>query len=437
MKLAQTLPVSPDKVQSFSKAHEEPAWMTDLRTTALNQFDDLEFPKFERMNYRNWPLTNTQEFADTVSKADLLDKVTIAEEKAAGVIVQVGTTTTKVELDEDLAAKGVILTDIFTAQQKYSELLKEYYMQVAVKADSSKLTAFHAALMNNGAFLYVPKGVVIKEPIQAFYYQDSTQVQDFVHHLLLLADEGSEVTYLENFGTIGDTENIANIMAEVVAKDNSYVHFSAVDQLGPNTTTYLSRQGHLMQDARIDWAIGAMSNGNIISDFNSALRGEGAHAEANVVAISTGKQVQGVETRVTNFGRRTIGNILQHGVILQKATLTFNGVGQIVKGARGSDSQQENRVLMLSNKSIGDANPILLIDENDVRAGHAASVGRVDEQQMYYLMSRGIDKKTAERLVIRGFLGSVLAEIPAKAARAQLTETIERKLQDGQTTEDD
>lgn len=437
MKLAETLPISPEKVQAFSKAHNEPAWMTDLRTTALNQFEDLAFPVFERMNYRSWPLTNTEVFDGEATKASVLDNVKVEHEKASGVIVQVGTTTTKVQLNEDLAKQGVILTDIFTAEQKHSDLLKEYYMQVAVKADTSKLTAFHAALMNNGAFLYVPKGVVIKDPIQAFYFQDSTQKQDFVHHVLLLADEGSEVTYLENYETIGDESNVANILAEVVAKDDSYVHFSAVDQLGVNTTTYLSRQGHLMTNARIDWAIGAMNNGNIISDFNSSLRGEGSHAEANVVSIATGKQTQGVETRITNFARKTIGNILQHGVILQKATLTFNGVGQIVKGARGSDSQQENRVLMLSNKSIGDANPILLIDENDVRAGHAASVGRVDEQQMYYLMSRGIDKKTAERLVIRGFLGSVLAEIPAKAARDQLTETIERKLLDGQTTEDD
>lgn len=435
MKLAATLPINPDTVAAFSKKHQEPEWMTQLRTTALKQFESASYPKFERMDYRNWPLTNAQELEGQPSAKSLLDQVVVNHEKASGVIVQIGNSTIKTALNKDLADQGVILTDIFTAVQKYPELVKEYYMQLAIKPETNKLSAFHAALMNNGAFIYVPKNVVIKDPLQGFYFQDSTQKQDFIHHVLLVAEENSSVTYLENFETIGTEQNIANILDEVIAKEGSHIHFSAVDQLAENTTAYLNRQGYLLNNSEVDWAIGAMSNGNIISDFDSNLNGDGSHAEANVVSIGTGNQTQGVETRITNYGKHTVANILQHGVILQNATLTFNGVGHIVKGARDSDSQQENRVLMLSDNAIGDANPILLIDENDVRAGHAASVGRVDQQQMYYLMSRGIDKKTAERLVIRGFLGSVLTEIPVKAARDQLTQTIERKLLDGQTTE--
>jgi Fe-S cluster assembly protein SufD len=120
-------------------------------------------------------------------------------------------------------------------------------------------------------------------------------------------------------------------------------------------------------------------------------------------------------------------------VILEKAALIFNGIGHIVKGARGADAQQENRVLMLSRTAHGYANPILLIDENDVKAGHAASVGRVDASQMYYLMSRGLTKDVAQRLVIRGFLGAVLTAIPLPTVQQELIDTIERKLIHGQT----
>jgi len=147
-----------------------------------------------------------------------------------------------------------------------------------------------------------------------------------------------------------------------------------------------------------------------------------------VVAISSGKQIQGIDTRVTNMAPHSIGHILQHGVIRDKATLTFNGIGHILKGAKGSDAQQESRVLMLSDHARGDANPILLIDENEVTAGHAASIGRVDPEEMYYLMSRGLRKADAERLVIRGFLGSVLTAIPIKEVQKELVEVIERKL---------
>ncbi len=122
-------------------------------------------------------------------------------------------------------------------------------------------------------------------------------------------------------------------------------------------------------------------------------------------------------------------------MILARSSLIFNGIGHIIHGARGAEAQQESRVLMLSTKARGDANPILLIDDNDVVAGHAASVGRVDEQKMYYLMSRGVDKKTAERLVIRGFLGPVLSALPSKEVRKILADMIERKLVNGQKDE--
>ena len=219
---------------------------------------------------------------------------------------------------------------------------------------------------------------------------------------------------------------------EVFAKAGSHVKFASVDRLGKNTTAYLNRRGHLEQDAKIDWSMGMMNDGNIVGDFDSDLIGDGSHAETKVVAISTGKQVQGIDTRVTNYGKHSIGHILQHGVILSRSSLVFNGIGHIIHGAKGADAQQESRVLMLSTKARGDANPILLIDDNAVTAGHAASVGRVDQDQLYYLMSRGLSKEIAERLVIRGFLGPVLTAIPSRKVQTELSDMIERKLIDGQ-----
>ncbi|WP_019793362.1 SufD family Fe-S cluster assembly protein, partial [Streptococcus sobrinus] len=134
---------------------------------------------------------------------------------------------------------------------------------------------------------------------------------------------------------------------EVIAGAGSQVKFSAIDRLGQNLTTYMSRRGRLDRDASIDWALGVMNEGNVIGDFDSDLIGDGSYADLKVVAASSGRQVQGIDTRVTNYGRNSVGHILQHGVILEKGTLTFNGIGHIVKGAKGADAQQESRVLML------------------------------------------------------------------------------------------
>ena len=417
-----------DAVTNFSLSKGEPEWMTKFRQEALAKADELPLPHIDRVKFHRWPLFDIEDMADQYSEAG--NVAAFDEMKDNPVLVQQGTWTTFEQLSTELAEKGVIFTDLFTALQEHPDLVKEYYMQKAVKMDEDQLTALHAAFMNTGLFLYVPKNVVIDEPIEALFFQAGDIAQHYFKHVLIVADEHSEFSYLERFQTTGEElkKVSGNIVVEVIAKAGAKVKYSAVDQLGESITSYMNRRGYIMRDATVDWAIGVMNDGNVIADFDSDLVGEGAHSEVKIVAISSGKQTQGIDTRVTNKAPHTIGHILQHGVIRERGALTFNGIGHILKGAKGADAQQESRVLMLSDKARGDANPILLIDENEVTAGHAASVGRVDPEEMSYLMSRGLHKEEAERLVIRGFLGSVLTAIPVEAVRKELVEVIEGKL---------
>lgn len=416
-----------DDIKAFSARNEEPAWMLDFRMTALEKAETLELPRIERVKFHRWPLfnVNIQEYTPENLNVSSFDKM-----KDNPQIVQQGSVTAFEQLSAKLAEQGVIFTDIFTAFKEHSELIKEYYMTKAVVMDEDKLTAFHAAFMNSGVFLYVPKNVVIEEPIESLFIQDTDSEQPFFKHVLIVAEENSDFSYLERFQAIGNNsvKASANIIIEVIAKAGAKIKYSAVDQLGEKLSTYINRRGYIMRDASIDWAIGVMNNGDVIADFDSDLVGAGSHAEVKVVAISGGRQIQAIDTRVTNKASYSIGHILQHGVIRERGTLTFNGIGHILKGAKGADAQQESRVLMLSDKARGDANPILLIDENEVTAGHAASVGRVDPEEMYYLMSRGLQKEDAERLVIRGFLGPVITAIPVKKVQQEFIEVIEGKL---------
>lgn len=410
------------ELQTFSQAHHETAAMTAIRTTAFQQYLDLPLAEFPKINYHRWPLFSGQ---------PLVEKQPVSSDQASTAAVdQQGTQPATIQLSAEAQAAGVVVLDFFAAQAQYPELFAKYYMSIALKKDAHRLAAYHAAAVNSGVFIYVPKNVKLAEPLTLNFQQDTTTGQTYVHHVLLIAGEDSDFTILESRQSDAAQVTSGNIVEELILEKDAHVRFTAIDRI--QTVTYLARRAYLMKNARLDWALGLMNDGDILSDFNTDLVGEGSHAEFKAVAIATGQQTQGVTTRITNYGQHTEGNILQHGVILSDATLIFNGVGHIVRGARDSDAQQENRVLMLSRTARGDANPILLIDENDVRAGHAASVGRVDESQMYYLMSRGLSKDVAERLVIRGFLGSVLAEIPSTEARDALKDTIERKLIDGQ-----
>ncbi|WP_442886113.1 Fe-S cluster assembly protein SufD [Companilactobacillus sp. HBUAS56257] len=384
-------------LNNLVKVENEPTWFTEKRQQAQKLISKLPLPKMQRFDFHDWQLTPP---------------------------------TTKIIRTKLPKADDFVLMDIFEAMNEYPDLIKRYFMNKVIKFDESKITAYHTAYLNQGILLYVPKNTIVEKPIEVELNQDS--LQPFVSHILIIAEENSQFSFIQRMTTKGDKQSVANCVVEVVALPNSEVKYAAVDELGKNVTSYLSRRAFVDDNAYVDWSIGLMNEGNTVADFDTDLVGEGAHSEIKVVDITTGDQQEGVNTRVTNYGKHSIGNINQRGVIADRSKLIFNGIGHIIKGASGANAEQQNRVLMMSSDAHGDANPILLIDENDVLAGHAASVGQVDQNQLYYLMSRGLDQKTAQRLVIRGFLGDVLVSIPSKPIRQELIQTIERKLADGQ-----
>ena len=417
--------MSIENITLFSELHAEPSWLQELRKKAFDKIDQLELPTIERVKFHRWNLGDGT-ITESEASANIPDFTALDSNVK---LVQVGTQTVFEQVPQALADQGVLFTDFHSALEEIPQVVEDYFMS-SVKYDDDKLAAYHTAYFNSGAVLYIPDNVEISEPIEGIFYQDSDSDVPFNKHILIIAGKNSKFGYLERLESKGDgtATATANVTVEVIARSGAQVKFAAIDRLGENVTAYISRRGKLGQDASIDWAIGVMNEGNVVADFDSDLVGNGSHADLKVVALSSGRQVQGIDTRVTNFGCNSIGNILQHGVILEKGTLTFNGIGHIIKGAKGADAQQESRVLMLSDQARSDANPILLIDENDVTAGHAASIGQVDPEDMYYLMSRGLDQHTAERLVVRGFLGSVIVEIPVKEVRDEMIATIEEKL---------
>ena len=426
------LPFDQEYVSNFSKGHGEPQWLLDLRLQALALAEELPLPKPDKTKITNWNFTNFQNHTveSTITSLDTLPeevKSLLDVDHAQNVYVQVDNTAIFSSISEDLASKGVIFTDIISAAKNHSDLVQKYFMKDGVKVDEHKLSALHAALLNGGAFLYVPKNVEIAEPIQAIYVHEKAEAM--FNHVLIVAEDNASVTYVENYISSNDGEGaIFNIITEVIANDNANVIYGAVDTLGKGVTTYVNRRGVTGRDAKIEWALGLMNDGDTISENITNLMGDGSMGDTKTVVVGRGEQKQNFTTSVIHFGKRTDGQILKHGVMKDSASSVFNGIGKIEHGASKSNAEQESRVLMLSEKARGDANPILLIDEDDVTAGHAASAGRVDPLQLYYLMSRGISKQEAERLVIHGFLAPVVKALPVEKVKEQLVQVIERKV---------
>ncbi|MFJ5767195.1 Fe-S cluster assembly protein SufD [Lysinibacillus sp. NPDC093210] len=434
MTVELNLPVTLQDVRSFSEANGEPTWFAELRTAALDKAAGLDMPKPDRTNISKWDFMNFPTHTVVSEEFASLDAL---PEEARGLIdlesqenlyIQRNNTPAFIKTSQELADKGVIFTDMLTAVRDHGELVQKYFMTEAVKVDEHKLTALHAALVNGGVFVYVPKNVVIEQPLQVVFLNDNAEASLY-NHVLVVAEANAAVTYVETYiSTVEEAKAQANIISEVIVQDNAQVIYGAVDVLAKGYTTYVNRRARLARDAKVDWALGLMNDSDTISENITHLVGDGSHADTKTVVVGRGEQKLNFTTEVRHWGKNSNGHILKHGVMKDAAQSIFNGIGYIEHGATKADAQQESRVLMLSEKARGDANPILLIDEDDVTAGHAASVGRVDPLQLYYLMSRGISKAEAERLVIHGFLAPVVKQLPIEGVQKQLTEVIERKV---------
>jgi Fe-S cluster assembly protein SufD len=435
MTLETKLPFDQDYIRNYSKELGEPEWLLDLRLQALAKVEDLSLPKPDKTKIDNWNFTSFQNHvvkSEAIQSVEELPESVKAlidlNEKNKNLLVQRDQGVAFTTLSEELAGKGVIFTDIHTAAREHSDLLQKYLMKDAVKVDEHKLTALHTAFLNGGVFVYVPKNVEAEVPLQAIYVHDDKEANLF-NHVIVVAEDNSAVTYVENYiSTSASSEAIVNIIAEVVVGTNARVTFGAVDNLAAGVTTYVNRRGIVGRDGKLEWALGLMNDGNTVSENTTHLIGDGSFADTKTVTVGRGEQKQNFTTSIIHHGKHSEGYILKHGVVKESASSIFNGIGKIEHGASKSNAEQSSRVLILSEKARGDANPILLIDEDDVTAGHAASVGRVDPLQLYYLMSRGIPKVEAERLVIHGFLAPVVNELPIEGVKKQLVEVIERKV---------
>lgn len=431
--LNTTLPVGRESIQALSRSKQEPAWLTELRLQALDVAGTLELPKLEKMKIDRWNIDHYGEYKE-VAKADspenLPEEIRILlsqDSPQSGVLIQQNSGVVYTSLSEKLKEQGVILCDLETAAREHEELVKPYLMQ-AVKVDEHRLSALHAALWSGGLFLYVPKNVVIEEPIQAVFLSDDAEAR-FVPHVLIVAEANSSVTYVDNYLSGGQSGAVMlNAVSEVFAKSGASVRFASIHNMDDQVTDVTYRRAILEQDARIEWIVGELNMGDSVADTNSILKGDGSTSDAKVICVGTNKQRLNITTRATHFGKSSDSDMITRAVMRDEATAIFNGITKIEHGATHANGEQTERVLMLSPRARGDANPILLIDEDEVTAGHAASVGQVNKDQVYYMMSRGLSRDEAEKLIIYGFLEPVVSMIPIQKVEEQLKLLVERKL---------
>jgi len=425
-------PTNRQSAEALARSKGEPDWLVQMRGDAAELVSTLAWPKPEKMNIERWELSAVGGYqsSDAVSAvADLPEQIRdMISEKS--IIVQRNSSVVFKELSAELANKGVIFTDLETAVKEHSDLVKPYLFQ-AVAKDENKFTALQAATWNGGMFLYVPRNVEIELPLQAVLYNDNAEAA-FAPHIIVVAEANSRVTYVDTVlseASANESTFVHPSIVEVYAKPGSLVRFASIRSMAASGVDLSYRRAIVEDDARVEWMIGDLNDGNTLSETKTIMLGRGSTSDTKVITIGKDAQKMSVTAHAVHFGKHSDSNMIIRAVMKDSAQAIINGITKIEHGATKANGVQTERVLMLSPKARGDANPILLIDEDDVTAGHAASAGQVNPEQVYYLMSRGISKQQAEKLIINGFLAPEVAEIAVEAVRQQLIRLLERKLE--------
>ena len=422
------LKLSIKTLQSIFSNSNEPSWFLNTRKLALYKSYTLPFPKLESMELERWKLFNVDFSTLRLENEGNVDIAEYGINSDDFAVVQKNNTIVHINIPEKYADK-VVIKDIFTAMN--DDHIKDSFMSVVDYAES-KVTAVHYTLLNAGLFIDVKDNAVIEEPLQ--YIVISDKEQSLFNHVTIQVGNNAKFNFIENYvNNQKDDKAPFSLVSEVVAHEGAQINYSSItNQPGEKRGTIL-RRGLTYRDSLINWNVAAMDEADVYHDNTTNILGDGSEANLKIVTLGVKEQKTYFNSEVVNQGLSSKGDILQHGVLLDRSHIVFNGVGFIVKGATGSNAYQSSRMLTLSSEAKADANPMLLIDENDVMAGHGASLGRIDEEQLYYLQSRGLTRKESSRLLVHGFLSPVISELTVDKIKELVTVLIDEKINNNES----
>jgi Fe-S cluster assembly protein SufD len=334
------------------------------------------------------------------------------------------------EMAPELEQRGVLFLDLATAIREHPDLVQTYFMTSAVTPDFGKLAALHGAFVSGGTVIYVPEGVEIELPITSFRWLDLEGAAVFPH-TLLIAGPYSKVTYVEECASPSKAiEGLAMNcgVAEIVAEEGSQVRYALVQQWGRHVFHYEACRVFAHKDARIQTLLVTLGSKVSRADVECDLQAEGSESEMLGVYLGDSSQHFDHHTYQLHAAPHAHSDLLFKGALKDRSRSIFRGMIRVMKGAQGTDAYQTNRNLLLSEDAHADSLPNLEIEADDVRCSHGATIGQQDEGQLFYLMSRGLPRPIAEKLIVEGFFEEVLARVPLEALHRRLSAFIERKL---------
>ena len=397
--------------ESLSRALDEPGWLTQRRLQAFDVFEKLEFPD-----------PKTEEWRYTDVRGFDFDRFAAPE---------VGGTPTP--LSQDLVARGVIFTDFSSAARDHTEMLQEHFF-TEVPVDEHIFTALHGAFYSNGLLIYVPRGVEVAVPLEALR-EVSPGGSTFPHTTIVVEEQGS-LTFIDRFkSTSSDQPSLSASVVEVEARAGATVNYISLQEWGRSVRHFQTQRFTGHRDSTVRSLVVNLGSAFARTQVESVLKGEGSFSEMLGLYFADSNQHFAQRTLQGHSAEHTTSDLLYKGALKESSRSEYSGLIKVEKGAQGTDAYQANRNIVLSEDAVARSIPQLEIEANEVRCTHGATVSPVEEEHIFYLMSRGIDRVTAQKLVVFGFFGDVLDRIRVPAVRDELSQSIATKVEGEQRLE--
>lgn len=430
-----------ESVEQLSAARNEPGWVRDARLAAWATYESMPFPQrtdeeWRRTDLRGLKLDRLSPFAGLDGTARPVDAILgsfrdggISNESArAGVNVQADAASVMTELNADLAAQGVIFTDLGTAMAEHPELIKQYFMTGAVPVNFGKFEALHAAMWQSGTFLYVPKGVSIDLPFRSFAVATAEGSSIFSHSLVVI-DDAAEAFFVDAFRSdTQDRQSLTSSVVELHLGKGSHLRYVQVQDWGRHAWNFMTERAVLGNDATLNSLHVTLGSKFTKNSIGSVLQGQNSLAEMLGIFFADGDQFFDNHTWQIHAAPYTTSDLEFKGALKDNARSVYCGLIKVEEGAQKTDAYQQNRNLVLSRTARADTIPNLEIKANDVRCTHGATVSQVEPDHVFYLQTRGIPYTEAQKLIVEGFFRPVIDRIPVEDIQGFLESAIARKV---------
>ncbi|MFL0459930.1 Fe-S cluster assembly protein SufB [Kytococcus sedentarius] len=429
-------------VEDITTRKGEPEWMRTMRLKALKLFDrkpmphwgsDLSDIDFQNIKYfvksTEKQATSWDELPQDIK--DTYDKLGIPEAEKqrliAGVAAQYESEVVYHQIREDLEEKGVIFVDTDTALREHEDLFREHFGSVIPSGDN-KFSALNTAVWSGGSFIYVPPGIHVDIPLQA-YFRINTENMGQFERTLIIADEGSSVHYVEGCtAPIYQSDSLHSAVVEIIVKKNAKVRYTTIQNWSNNVYNLVTKRATCAEGATMEWIDGNIGSKVTMKYPAVFLMGEHANGETLSVAFAGEGQHQDAGAKMVHNAPHTTSSIVSKSVARGGGRTSYRGLVQVAEGAYGSRSSVVCDALLVDQISRSDTYPYVDIREDDVQMGHEATVSKVSEDQMFYLMSRGVSETEAMAMIVRGFVEPIARELPMEYA-LELNRLIELQME--------